>query len=297
MGASRPIFVIGTGRSGTTLAFSLFARHPRLTWFTNYENRFPNAPGANLARRVLDVPGLAMRNWRSSAKLAVRPGEYYPIYDSIFPGFGEPYRNLRADDVTPWAAKRFRAAIEDKCEVDGLDRIILKHTGWSRIGFLNAIFPDALFVHVHRDGRAVANSLMQQPWWQGWKGPSQWRWGPLPAEDEAKWKAKNESFAVLAGLQWKLTFREIEASLADLPRERYLRVPFAALCADSVGEVRKVWEFCGLDYSEVFANHVRATEIRPSAVDRWKKDLSEAQAHDLDDVLAEDLAFQISLSR
>lgn len=51
------------------------------------------------------------------------------------------------------------------------NRLLFKITGWPRVGFLHEIFEDAKFIHLIRDGRAVAYSLLQQPWWEGWRGP------------------------------------------------------------------------------------------------------------------------------
>jgi len=48
-----------------------------------------------------------------------------------------------------------------------------------RIGFLQAIFPDAKFIHIVRDGCAVANSRMNAPFWKGWQGLNTWG-GQMP---------------------------------------------------------------------------------------------------------------------
>ena len=37
----RPVFVIGTGRSGTTLFHEPMAYHPQLAWFSNWSRRYP----------------------------------------------------------------------------------------------------------------------------------------------------------------------------------------------------------------------------------------------------------------
>lgn len=63
-----------------------------------------------------------------------------------------------------------------------------KFTGWPRAGFAHAIFPEARFRHVIRDGRAVANSLIQMSWWSGFGGPENWKWGQLSDEDLSAWK-------------------------------------------------------------------------------------------------------------
>ena len=61
-------------------------------------------------------------------------------------------------------------------------------TGWPRAGFLHAVFPDARYVNVIRDGRAVANSWLQMDWWLGYRGPEHWHFGPLSDEHREVWE-------------------------------------------------------------------------------------------------------------
>jgi hypothetical protein len=66
------------------------------------------------------------------------------------------------------------------------------------------VFPEARFIHVIRDGRAVANSWLQTSWWTGYQGPSRWYLGPLPEPYATEWETSDHSFVLLAGLGWKL---------------------------------------------------------------------------------------------
>src|SRR5213078_3203453 len=83
-------------------------------------------------------------------------------------------------------------------------RLLVKITGWPRVGYLRAIFPDARFIHLIRDGRAVANSLIHTDFWRGWAGPSKWQWGEMGAEHHEEWERHGRSFVALAGIQWKI---------------------------------------------------------------------------------------------
>lgn len=90
-----------------------------------------------------------------------------------------------------------------------------KFTGWPRAGFISAVFPKARFIHIVRDGRAVANSWLRMPLWLGYKGPEQWQWGPLTAEQAEVWDRSGRSFVVRAGLLWqKLIDAHVQARAA-----------------------------------------------------------------------------------
>ena len=56
MKIKKPIFIIGSGRSGTTILYRLLCLHPDLCWFSNYSNRFPYLPVLSSIQRLQDLP-------------------------------------------------------------------------------------------------------------------------------------------------------------------------------------------------------------------------------------------------
>jgi omega-hydroxy-beta-dihydromenaquinone-9 sulfotransferase len=169
-------------------------------------------------------------------------------------------------------------------------RMLVKLTGWSRIGFLNEIFEDAKFIHIVRDGRAVASSLLHiNSWqWRGWYGPYSWRYGPLSPEDQAAWEASNRSFVVLAGLQWRIHTRAIEAARQTLDPKRFLEVRYETLCDQPWETCLRVLEFAELERAADFERQVKKTPMKDMTA-RWRADLSAEQQAALTDVLREDL--------
>ena len=43
-GLKPPLFIVGCGRSGTTIVYELLCEHPDLAWFSNYAERWPALP-------------------------------------------------------------------------------------------------------------------------------------------------------------------------------------------------------------------------------------------------------------
>ncbi len=169
-------------------------------------------------------------------------------------------------------------------------RMLVKLTGWSRIGFLNEIFDDAKFIHIVRDGRAVASSLLHiSSWqWRGWYGPYSWRYGPLSPEDQAAWEASDRSFAVLAGLQWRIHTRSLEAARQMIDARRFLEVRYETLCEQPLETCRRAAEFAELPQSASFEQHVRSAPIKDMTA-RWRTDLSAEQQGVLTTLLRDDL--------
>lgn len=223
----KPIFIIGTGRSGTTLFSQLLSYHPDLAWFSNLTNRFPKLPKLAKFSSMLDIPILG--NLLKNKKFIPKPDEAYNIWRLCFPGFVSPTRPLTEEDVTNKAKSAIRRMVELHLTYQGKTRFITKYTGWSRIRYLNEIFPDSLFIHVLRDGRAVANSMLNVSWWTGWNGPNNWQWGELPSEWRKEWEESNRSFIVLAAIQWKLLVQEIYESKEVLDKDRFLEVSMRIL--------------------------------------------------------------------
>lgn len=280
----RPIFIVSVGRSGSSIYHELLSHHPRIAWLSGLCDRFPEMPGLNRAALGLtDLPlvgGLARRMFS--------PEECYAFWDHHSPGFSTPFRDLRADDVTRSQRDRIRTAL-GQLVTRGRDRLLVKLTGWPRIGFLHEIFPDARFVHIVRDGRAVVNSILQVDWWWGWRGMENWRFGPLSEVDRRDFERHRGSFVALAAIQWRLLLDAVERARSDLPEGVFLEVRYEDLCEDPLRVARETLDFCGLDPSSLLEERIRATSLE-SRNDKWRTELTEAQQGILRELMGPRLA-------
>jgi hypothetical protein len=285
MQITKPIFIVGTGRCGSTAFHRLLARHPQLMWLSGFAERFPYSPAWNRWAVIAVGNPLLHRLFENR----IRPGENYGFWYKHAYGFAEPGRDLAPADVTPRVRRQVRGVIEAML-TRKRSRLLVKLTGWSRIGFLHEIFDDAKFIHIVRDGRAVASSLLHiDSWqWRGWYGPSSWRYGPLSAEDHAAWEACNRSFVALAGLQWKIHSRAIEAARQAIDPENFLEVKYETFCEQPLETCRRVLEFAELQPSVAFDRQVKAASIKDMS-GRWRDDLSSEQQALLTGLLREDL--------
>jgi hypothetical protein len=273
MKIEKPIFIVGTGRCGSTAFHRLLGVHPQTMWLSGFAEEFPYRPRWNQwAVTAMGSPAL-----RRIFGKRIKPGENYGFWYAHAYGFAEPGRDLVRSDVTPRVRQQMHAAIEPML-TSRRSRLLVKLTGWSRIGFLNEVFPDAQFVHIVRDGRAVASSLLHiNAWqWRGWYGPYSWRYGPLSGEDQAAWEASGRSFVALAGLQWKIHTRAVEAARQALDPARFLEVKYEQFCEQPGDTCRRVIQFAGLEPSPEFERHVAAARITDMS-DRWRRDLSPEQ--------------------
>jgi hypothetical protein len=278
-------FVLGTGRCGSTLVHEVLARHPSVGFLSNVEDRLPLPPIAgrfngDLYRRL---PAGVTRKGR----LRFAPSEgYRALARSVSPVLATPIRDLLAEDVTPWLERRTRRFFEDRAWVQGHPAFLHKFTGWPRAGFLARIFPEARFVHVVRDGRAVANSFLQMPWWRGYEGPEGWGWGPLPEPYAQAWDASGRSFALLAGLEWNLLIDAFEEARAGLADDRWCEVRYEDFVARPRDVMERLLRFLNLEWSADFEQGFSRTTFETGRTDAFGADLGIHDVALLDRALA-----------
>jgi hypothetical protein len=177
----KPIFFIGVPRSGTTISFEVFSAHEELAWFSNNLERYPNFALVSFIARITRFNGLRGAKKQINKQSWIKnilpyPTESYAVWESCC-GSKFLYDYLVGQSATDVERYKTRRMIAKVMSYQGKKRFAAKLTGPARIEYLNSIFPDAIFIHVVRDGRAVVNSLMKagfwkkrggydRPWWQ-----------------------------------------------------------------------------------------------------------------------------------
>lgn len=279
----KPVVIVGTGRNGSTIFQKTLSEHPQLSWLTGLANKFPAFPRLNrLVMMTISIPVIG-----NGIKTILKPSEAYFFWEHYSKGFHLPCRDLLAADVTPVVKENISLAMS-KVITSKRDRLLLKITGWPRIGFLNEIFPDSKFIHIIRDGRAVVNSMINVDWWWGWRGPKNWRWGELPPQYDAEWKSHDRSFIALAAIEWKILMDAFEEAKKSLPAERILQIRYEDLCNHPEGVLREVLEFSELNWCAKFRNSIKAIKVQNKNF-KWEHELSENQKSILTAVLNDHL--------
>jgi omega-hydroxy-beta-dihydromenaquinone-9 sulfotransferase len=279
----RPIFIVGTGRSGTTIFHEIFTHHPNVAFLSGLCLLYPDKPQWNRrAMRMMDIPLI-----RKFARKKFRPAEHWGFWERHVLGFSNPCRDLAASDVRPLVKQKITKILAAML-TSKRNRLLVKLTGWPRTGFLSEIFPTALFIHVIRDGRAVANSLLDMDFWDGWRGPPTWRWAELSPAYQAEWRKSQESFIVLAAIQWKILMDSFEQVKKVLPAKRFLEVKYEDFIADPKRCFAGVLHFCQLDFPSEFQVAIESFRLKEMNY-KWKKCLTGHQQQLLQDSLKDHL--------
>jgi len=277
----KPIFIVGIGRSGTTVFHEMLAQHPHAAWLSRLCDDYPSKPLRN--RRLMqavDYP-LIGRYLRQRFK----PLECYSFSEMHCIGFSKPCRDIVATDVTEFAMIRIRNALR-RMQTSKRRRLVAKITGWPRLGYLQQIFGDAKFIHLVRDGRAVVNSRLQESWWPGWEGPDHWSRGPLTPEQTALWEKHGRSFVALAAFELTILQTAFEKARCRAANGTFLQIRYEDLCANPLESFQVVAEFCGLAWSAQFEAALRHYSLE-SRNHKWQQDLTNAQQQILSEVLTD----------
>jgi len=211
-----PLFIVGCGRSGTTLVRMMLNAHPEIAVPTEshfiyelarrrlsgrWSARLDDATGWSGLMRYLDQHHY-LGLWKlDKERLHSRLGELSPrthsaVFRAIFTEF------MRKEGKTRWG---------DKTPMHVQYMLMIER-----------LFPDARFLHVVRDGRDVALSLLTRTW-----GPRSMR---------------------TAGLYWKWLVLSGAVAGSILGPERYREVRYEDLVTDPESTLRQLCDWLQVEY-------------------------------------------------
>lgn len=286
-------FVIGAGRSGTTLLYKLLCLHPQVGYISNLEHKLPWLPIGLSGRLRPRRYGRKLEHWFRNggnaylvrrplgSRLTPSPSEGEAFYARAgLPLFPEP--GYRPD---PRVVERLRARFAQLQAATGASLIVSKRTANNRrIPALCTAFPDARFLSLLRDGREVAASLARVEWWND---TPLW-WDPA-RRTPAQAMADGEDLLRLCARHWVEETEEIRRGLAGVDPGRVLDVRYEELVADPIDQMRRVLEFLGLDRRLDYEWALKCLKLSRQSPS-WRAAWSEAEVNEVHRVQGEHLA-------
>lgn len=256
---SEPVFIVGAGRSGTTLLRLILNQHPELAIFGETQMFFRTEKYAPLS----SAPSLErfLRDWRVICA-------HESPYPDLLERLNDTYRIETAGNYT----ELMTAIMRRFADLEGKRRWGEKTPAHvHRLGFLMRAYPKAKVIHIVRDPRAVVCSVLQKL-------------------DSGKVGWSN---AYLLANYWRRCERAIDRAAARHP-ERVHRVSYEQLVNHPAEEIQKVCEFLGISFQPEMLNFSGNSEryvpsgdgeiqphhagllrsINSDAVDQWRMHLS-----------------------
>jgi hypothetical protein len=270
------MFLHGAARSGPTLLYKALCLHPDVAYISNWSRRAPAVPLLALLNRLPPYAPAARRAvwFGPEAANAYAYGRRRPLWERLFPApvEGEPvYRHCGIgqdprEGADPEQLARLRRSFDALRRFAGGELLVSKRIANNqRIPLLAAAFPGARFVHLIRDGRAVAYSLSRVDWWQD---DVVWWYGGTPR----RWHAEGGDPWELCARHWVRELAAIEEGLAAVPPGQRLEVRYEELVRDPVAVVQQVAAFAGLAQDAGFTEELRRLRY-PNQNEAWREQL------------------------
>ncbi len=254
-----PLFIVGAPRSGTNIFYRTFAKHPDLAWISNITKKIPSS--------------LWLTRFIMLFRKDHRPTEANNVWQKFA---GNADDSLGRNDVTAAARQYLYTVLQNNLRIFNKPRFVNKCPGNSvRIEFLKEIFPDAVFIHIIRDGRAAAYSIMQSR-----LGHSGAYWSVKPPGWQALLKLP---LIDACALQWKMTVESILQSAKSLPRGQYMEVKYEEFVARPSEILELVGAKCDLVWQGDLLQKI--TTGMDNRNFKWQNELQDADKNTLNVLL------------
>jgi len=127
----------------------------------------------------------------------------------------------------------------------------------NHIAELDALYPDAKFVHIIRDGRDVATSYMDMS----------------KIDSTSDYRPRLPSSAADIGQEWRKNIESVRSGFSKLPSERTLEIRYEDLVLETEKTLTGVCEFLGQTYEPAMLDFYmknQARKLEPDEFMAWK---------------------------
>jgi len=275
-----PIFIIGSGRSGTTLFYNILAGHRDLAWFSNYTDRYPNKPW--FAKFNALYKNITLSKKYRTWSLFPKPSEGFNIWNYFHPlsdiedaGASSP---LYEDDIKDTNIPLMKKIISKHIEYSNATRFLNKNTrNTRRSRYLKEIFHDCIFIHMIRDGRAVINSLLNVQWWNDLP---LWYRNDFKTPSQLIKEGYNE--ILLAAKMWKNNVNRLLEDKKKIPKNQYHELRYEEFINDPHTCLKNILSFCNLKYYEDYEKFINSFNIINMDY-KWKNEFTNDQIEMIED--------------
>lgn len=254
-----PIFIIGVHRSGTTLLRYMLNSHPNIyippesdfipRFFLNIPHKILSKREINKFLTIIFSKYRFVREWKGEPpnidiflKIEVTPRVFL---NTLYSLYAQQNNAQRWGDKTPIYC--------------------------NYVNLIDTIFPESQIIHILRDGRDVALSMLD-------------KWGNKDFHIDIYFTARN----------WVSRINQARTSGVRLGNNRYMEIYYENLVENPDYELRKICTFLGEEYMSIMSQpqYLGQKDIKPgsfhnpvrnppstSRINRWRHEMSQADLH------------------
>lgn len=236
-----PVFIVGCSRSGTTVTYETFASSPELISF-----------GYEIPVFWDDLWGPRHNNWSSEA--------------------------ASEKDARP---EHREAALRFFYQRLGVGRVLEKTCiNVMRLPYLYQLFPNAMFIYIHRDGRDNISSMMNGWRHDGHFGLSKFL-GPSPEEvaiDDGAynewsfflppgWREYNRASLVeVCAYQWVMANRMALEAKKIIPAKQWIQLRYEEIFDQPVEMFEQAFQRLGISFNDTVRQRCASLSSRPTSI-------------------------------
>ncbi len=239
-GINSPVFIIGCGRSGTTILGISLSKHKKITYLNEPRHLWFSAfPETDI--------------WTSKARS--RNGKLV-LTEADF-----DFKKSKK------LSRLFRFATIVKRKPILVEKLPINNF---RLKFIQKIFPDARFIHIYRNGLEVARSIGKASENGKWFGENSYKWNMLVNyarnnDDTNDLPELCATYYDKGLLEWRLSTEAAVAFLRSLPETAFVEVNYEKFIDNPVEQTSKLVEFIGIDRDPNVEDFVSDTVARKSS--------------------------------
>jgi Sulfotransferase family len=234
-----PVFILGCGRSGTTILGKLLAQHRSVTYLHEARGLWIAAyPETDI--------------WTEHA--VARRGKL------VFTESDQNPRKTRA------LKRRFALELRRSGRPILVEKLPINNF---RLPFIRAMFPDCRFIHIWRNGLEVARSIEAMSIQGKWFKSDQYRWNMLAEytqsmPETAHLSALCQSDYEKGLLEWRVSTEAATSFLRRLPPDNWLEVSYSSFVANPFGTNERLTDFLRLSPEQTVHDFIQHNVHRRS---------------------------------
>ena len=286
----KPIFIFGVARSGTALLYAILCAHPDVVWFTKKElkNWIPEDEQQKIKEHYLDLLTKGGKIPRGEASLIVdelqtrkkRRSTFLRLPEGLDPIEGESFwnkffTNEYVTDIPKNKKITLLNELNNFLENKKKQRFVNKAPQHcKRLFALQKCFPDAKFINIYRDPRAVISSMMERHKIEGSFDSA------IPIKDVATY----EKLGLVEKFAWQ--YKEITETILEFSKQNhtnFFSVQYEKLLSKPTDHIKKILEFCELEIVKNLDSLIPPLEYKSRT--KWYDNITKYDQHEIHDIL------------